>query len=67
MLPDLMYPEDIDMLLNWPVGRAERLARAGRLPHHVLPDGTIRLRWAEVEPLVRFVPATIAGDQTEGV
>jgi hypothetical protein len=52
----LLYPEDIDARLNWPLGTAARLARRKRLPHYVLPDGSIRLRWDEVAPLVRRVP-----------
>ena len=36
---NLIYGEDIDRRLNWPLGRAERLARRGGLPHVVLPDG----------------------------
>jgi hypothetical protein len=52
-----LYPEDIDRKLNWPPGRAERLARRGRLPHVILPDGSIRLIWAEVEALLVRVPA----------
>jgi len=38
-MPELLYPEDLDERLNWPLGRAERLARRGKLPHLVLPDG----------------------------
>ena len=55
MPTDLLYPDDIDARLNWPPGRTSRLARAGKLPHYVLPDGSIRLRWDEIEPLVRQV------------
>jgi hypothetical protein len=51
-----LYPEQIDQLLNWPLGTAVRLARRGRLPHYVLPDKSIRLRWDEIEPLVRRIP-----------
>lgn len=57
MPTELLYPEDIDSRLNWPPGRTSRLARAGKLPHYVLPDGSIRLRWEEIEPLVQHVPA----------
>lgn len=57
---DLCYPEQIDQRLNWPVGTTVRLARRRQLPHYVLPDGSIRLRWVEVEPLVRFVPTATA-------
>ncbi len=41
-MQDLNYGEDIDRRLNWPLGRAERLARKQKLPHYVLPDGSIR-------------------------
>lgn len=58
MTTDLLYPDDIDSRLNWPPGRTSRLAKAGKIPHYVLPDGAIRLRWEEVEPLVRRVQAS---------
>ena len=48
----LLYPEEIDQRLNWPLGRAERLARQRRLPYVLLPDGSIRLRWEDIEPLL---------------
>ena len=54
----LIYPEDVDQRLNWPLGRAERLARQRRLPYVLLPDGSIRFRWEEIEPLLLPVPAT---------
>lgn len=56
MNADLVYPEQIDRGLNWPLGTAARLARRRRLPHYLLPDGSIRLRWKEIEPLVLRVP-----------
>jgi hypothetical protein len=52
-----LYPEEIDQRLNWPLGRAERLARQRRLPYVLLPDGSIRIRWEEIEPLVLEVRA----------
>jgi hypothetical protein len=45
----------IDARLNWPPGRASRLARRSQIPHYVLPDGAIRIRWDEIQPLVRHV------------
>ena len=51
----LLYPEDVDRRLNWPLRRAEKLARRKRLPHIVLPDGSIRFDWSKIEPLVRHV------------
>ena len=56
----LLYPEDVDQRLNWPLGRAEKLARQRRLPYVLLPDGSIRVRWEEVEPLLVTVPVALA-------
>ena len=52
----LLYGEEIDQRLNWPLGRAERLARQRRLPYVMLPDGSIRFKWEEIEPLVLRSP-----------
>lgn len=52
----LLYPEDIDRRLNWPIGKAQRLAQRRRLPHLVLPDGSIRFVWDDIEPLIVRVP-----------
>lgn len=65
MPTDLLYPDDIDARLNWPPGRASRLARAGKLPHYVLPDGSVRFGWDEIAPLVRHVSA--APNSAKGV
>lgn len=51
----LLYPEDVDQRLNWPLGRAERLARQRRLPYVLLPDGSIRFRWEQIEQLILSV------------
>jgi hypothetical protein len=51
-----LYPEEIDKRLNWPLGRAERLARRRRLPHVILPDGSVRFVWGQVEKLLQWVP-----------
>jgi len=64
MLTELLYPDDIDSRLNWPTGRTSRLARFGKLPHYVLPDGSIRLRWVEIAPLVQHVVPSL--DTPEG-
>lgn len=48
----LQYGEDIDRRLNWPLGRAERLARRGKLPHVILPDGQVRFEWPVVAALL---------------
>lgn len=56
MTDSLVYPEQIDRRFSWPFGTAARLARRNRLPHYLLPDGSIRLKWEEIEPLVQRVP-----------
>jgi hypothetical protein len=56
------YPEQIDRLLNWPLGTAARLARRGKLPHFRLPDGSFRFDRAEVESLIVHVDAMPASD-----
>lgn len=48
----LLYGDDVDRRLNWPLGKAERLARHGKLPHVLLPDGSIRFRWKALRALV---------------
>ena len=55
----LLYPEKIDQRLNWPLGRTERLARQRRLPYVLLPDGSIRVRWEDIEPLILEVRAAV--------
>ncbi len=55
---EYLYPEDVDRRLSWPLGRAERLAQQRRLPYVLLPDGSIRIRWEDIESLVMTVPST---------
>lgn len=57
----LLYSEEIDKRLNWPLGRAERLARRRKLPHVRLPDGSIRFEWEKIEPLLERVPVATEG------
>lgn len=51
-MPKYVFGTDIDHRLNWPLGRADRLAHRGRLPHIVLPDGSIRFSWRTIRPLL---------------
>jgi hypothetical protein len=60
-----LYPEDVDQRLNWALGTAVRLARRRRLPHLVLPDGSIRFEWAAVEALIQHVPAEPVGGERD--
>ena len=66
MPTELLYPDDIDSRLNWPPGHTSRLARTGKLPHYVLPDGSIRLRWEEIAPLVQHVPNPPESNKAKG-
>ena len=59
----LLLAEDVDRLLNLPPGRAHRLARTGRLPHLVLPDGSIRFRWGDVRARIRKGALRPRGDR----
>jgi len=61
---ELLYPTDVDQRLNWPLGKAEKLARQRRLPYVLLPDSSIRFKWEEIEPLILAVPAAV---KLEGV
>jgi hypothetical protein len=56
-MPTLLYPEEIDQRLNWPLGRTERLAKQRRLPYILLPDGSKRFDPIEIERLLLHVPA----------
>lgn len=51
----LLSADEIDRRLTWPSGRAAELAEARRLPHLILPDGTIRFEWKDVEALLTWV------------
>jgi hypothetical protein len=61
-----VFSEEVDRRLGWKPGRAERLARQRRLPHVILPDGSIRFEWSEIEPLIVHVKA-VAADPIQGV
>ena len=45
-------PREVDRLLRYPRGRSLRLARTGKLPHVVLPDGEVRFVQDEIEALL---------------
>jgi hypothetical protein len=57
-----LSPEELDRRMGWRPGRAERLARQRRLPYVLLPDGSVRFDWAEIEPLIVRVPASLTTD-----
>lgn len=62
---DFLYPEEIDRYLNWPLGTTTRLARKGKLPHYILPDGAIRLKLDEVKALVSRIRTSPSGEESD--
>lgn len=54
-MESLLCGNEVDRRLKWPVGRADRLARRGRLPHIRLPDGSLRFEWPAIEQLIVHV------------
>ena len=48
----LLTPDELDRLLRYVPGRSERLARRGKLPHVLLPDGDVRFDAEIVERLI---------------
>lgn len=47
-----LFAREIDQRLRWKAGTAERLAKQGKLPHFVLPNGEFRFEWAAVESAI---------------
>jgi hypothetical protein len=60
-----LSPEELDSRMGWKPGRAERLARQRRLPYVLLPDGSIRFDWNEIELLIVRVSAVLAAHALE--
>ncbi len=65
-MKNLLYPEDVDQRLNWPLGRAERLARQRRLPYILLPDGSLRFDWQEIAHLVLRISCEASAQNSQG-
>ena len=49
----LLKPAEVNLLFRYPIGRATKLAKAGLIPHLILPDGEIRFDEAEIEALLK--------------
>ena len=60
----LIRGEEVDQKLGWPIGRADKLARKGKLPHVLLPDESIRFQWDAISALIRHVamPGAAGGE-----
>ena len=57
-MPTTFYtPTQVDDHCGWPWGRAQKLARAGKVAHTRLVDGSIRFTLEQIEQLGREVPA----------
>lgn len=57
----LLTGYEVDERLRWVKGRAERMARAGKLPHLLLPDGSIRFNEVDVQQFVQRVEPSNGG------
>ncbi len=65
MSDELLLPHEVDRLLRYPKGRAQRLAKKNRLPSVVLPDGEIRFRKSDIDRLIIGAEST-TGKGTAG-
>jgi predicted site-specific integrase-resolvase len=63
MVNELLIPIEVDRILRYKPGKAERLAKRGKLPHVRLPDGTIRFRESDVEQLLMSSVAGVRSAQ----
>jgi hypothetical protein len=50
---ELLTPHELDAVLRFPRGKSAKLARAGKIPHLVLPNGEVRFDTVEVERFLR--------------
>lgn len=53
---ELLTPYEVDRMLRYPPGKSERLARRGKLPCLVLPDGAIRFSSEAIAKLMSSEP-----------
>jgi len=52
-MDELLKDKQIDRLLQLPFGKTLRLAREGKIPHIVLPNGEIRFDAKDIERLIK--------------
>ena len=48
----LLKPKQVDRILQWPFGKTTRLAKQGKFPHILLPDGQIRFAPKDIDYLL---------------
>jgi predicted site-specific integrase-resolvase len=51
---ELLTSREVESLLRYSPGQATRLARQGKLPHILLPNGEIRFVEADIRRLLRW-------------
>ena len=51
---ELLKPKQVDCILQWPFGKTARLARQGKIPHIILPDGQIRFASKDIDCLLEM-------------
>ena len=56
MISTLLDFNDMSIVLNLPARRVKRLARAGEIPHVLLPGGEIRFEAEEISDWVNRLP-----------
>jgi len=59
MSQNLLTPAEVDAILRYPFGKSKRLARKGRLPHILLPDGSIRFARRDIEAFLNDCTAGV--------
>jgi len=52
MKTPLLKPNEVDLLLGYPLGKSRRLAKQGLIPCVILPDGSMRFDTEEIEELI---------------
>ena len=60
-MAEYLTPDEVDEHLKLPRGKAARLARKGKLPACILPDGTIRFPAQELEAFLKEKSAAAEG------
>lgn len=63
MTTALLTSREVDRLLRYSPGKAVRLAKRGKLPHIVLPDGSVRFREQDIQQLLASGSPTIEGER----
>jgi hypothetical protein len=51
-MEQLLKPNEVDDLLRYSPGKANRLAKQGKIPHIKLPTGEVRFEWADVKKFI---------------